>query len=85
MYQVEWKKRAMKELKRIDRPEQSKIFAAAGELTNFPECSNIKHLSGGLYRRRVGSYRILFTADEVVQIVTVEHVRKRNERTYHKI
>ena len=34
------------------------------------------------YRLRVGNYRVFFDYDGAVSIVSVEEVRKRNERTY---
>ena len=33
------------------------------------------------YRLRVGRYRVLFDFDSVVKIVSIEEVRKRDERT----
>ena len=34
------------------------------------------------YRLRVGSYRVFFDHDGAVRIVTIEEVKKRDERTY---
>ena len=34
------------------------------------------------YRLRVGDYRVLFDFDGAVRIVSIEQVRKRDERTY---
>ena len=34
------------------------------------------------YRMRVGSYRVLFNILETVEIISIEEVRKRDERTY---
>ena len=34
------------------------------------------------YRLRVGRYRVLFDVDDGVRILTVQEVKKRDERTY---
>ena len=34
------------------------------------------------YRLRVGNYRVLFNHDELIMIVSIEGVKKRDERTY---
>ena len=33
-------------------------------------------------RLRIGNYRILFNFDDVVKIISIEEVKKRDERTY---
>jgi mRNA-degrading endonuclease RelE of RelBE toxin-antitoxin system len=50
----------------------------------MPDCQHVKALKNHRYgyRKRVGQYRILFDWDGVVRIVSIEEVRKRNERTY---
>lgn len=34
------------------------------------------------YRLRVGNYRVLFKVLETVEVVKIEEVKKRDERTY---
>jgi len=48
------------------------------------ECSNVKALTNHTYdyRLRVGRYRVFFNADTTVEIVAIEEVKKRDERTY---
>lgn len=50
----------------------------------MPDCVNVKALSNHLYqyRLRVGDYRVFFNFDGVVSIVSIEEVKKRDERTY---
>jgi len=50
----------------------------------MPNCQQVKALKNHRYgyRKRVGQYRILFDWDGIVRIVSIEEVRKRNERTY---
>jgi mRNA-degrading endonuclease RelE of RelBE toxin-antitoxin system len=46
--------------------------------------AGVKHLTNSAigYRLRVGNWRVLFDFDGAVRIVTIEEVKKRNERTY---
>lgn len=34
------------------------------------------------YRLRVGRYRIFFSNDDAISIITIEEVKKRDDRTY---
>jgi mRNA-degrading endonuclease RelE of RelBE toxin-antitoxin system len=83
MYSVEWTRRALKQLKRFDGAHQQQIVIAVRELRNWPDCRNVKALSGRSgYRLRVGRYRVLFEVYETLQIVEIEEVKKRDDRTY---
>ena len=84
MYTIQWTPKATKQLRKLDRPVQRTIFEAVQALEDFPNCSGVKALTAHQYgyRLRVGNYRVLFNADGVVEIVTIEEVKKRDERTY---
>ena len=82
---VIWQSKALKQLKKIgDRSLQERLLSAARALAEFPNCSNVKALSGHDYthRLRVGDWRLLFNAYLEISIVSVEEVKKRDERTY---
>lgn len=89
MFSIEWTKTAVKELRKI-QPEKQRtaIFKAVDELSECPTtAANVKalkalkgHKAG--YRLRVGRYRVLFDLDEGVRVITIQEVRKRDERTY---
>ncbi len=55
-----------------------------GELADLAKARNVKVLTTHEYgyRLRVGSYRVFFEFDGTVRIVSIEEVRKRDERTY---
>lgn len=83
MKEIKWTVKALKQLRKIkDREEQIKIYDAVSELKNFPQCRNVKKLKGheNLYRLRVGRWRVIFS--ESLTIITIEEVKKRDERTY---
>ena len=46
--------------------------------------TNIKKLTNHQYdyRLRVGNYRVLFNVHECIEIISIEEVKKRDERTY---
>lgn len=86
MFEVEWTKTAIKQLQKIRPPkQQSAILAAVARLADCPtNAANVKALKGHEvgYRLRVGNHRVLFDLDDGVRIITVQEVKKRDERTY---
>jgi len=84
MNTITWTRRAVKQLGRIASADQVRIYDAAQQLANMPDVHNVtaltRHAHG--YRLRVGHYRILFDWDGGIRIVTIQEVKKRDERTY---
>lgn len=84
MNTINWSRKAVKQLRKINKADQPKLYDAAQALAHMPNVQNIKTLinrqSG--YRLRVGHYRILFDWDGGVKIVNIEEVKKRDEHTY---
>jgi mRNA interferase RelE/StbE len=83
MNKIKWRKKALRQLRRIkDRKARSTIKNTVGTLTSFPDCRNVKRLTNHQYdyRLRAGNWRVFFT--EAFEIVHIEEVKKRNERTY---
>ncbi|MDP8079954.1 type II toxin-antitoxin system RelE family toxin [Phocoenobacter skyensis] len=78
IYQI----KALKQLRKI--PEQAIIRQNIDELEKMPFCSNVKKLKNHkyAYRLRVGRFRVFFNFDGVINIVSIEEVKKRDERTY---
>lgn len=68
-----------KQLAKLPKAVQMAVYAA---LETWPDCRNVKALSGKPgYRLRVGDYRVLFEVED--DCIRVTEVRKRDERTYH--
>jgi len=82
MKRVRWKQKALRQLRKIkDKRERLAVYNAVGELANFPQCENVRKIkTTDLYRLRVGKWRVIFTP--AIEIVTIEEVKRRNERTY---
>ena len=86
-YHVLWMARAVKQARRIPHAERVRIVESVGRLSAWPACMqdmDIKPLKGHVhqYRLRVGRYRVLFDVATGPRVVSIEHVRKRDERTY---
>ncbi|WP_445115005.1 type II toxin-antitoxin system RelE family toxin [Acinetobacter sp. WZC-1] len=84
MNSIEYTIKALKQLRKI-HPDHSKLIRnKIDELAAMPDCINVKALKNHQYqyRLRVGNYRVFFNFDGVIEIVTIEEVKKRDERTY---
>ncbi|MES1945606.1 hypothetical protein PC39_15864 [Salinisphaera sp. PC39] len=87
MHRVQWTRRALKEAARLDRTDRERVVEAVGGLAVWPDCRqwlDIKPLRrhDHQFRLRVGRFRVLFDVVEGLRVVSVERVRKRDERTY---
>ena len=85
MNAINWEPRALKQLRKIGAKASKQIrIAVTEELVDITKARNVKALTKHEYpyRLRVGSYRVFFDFDGTVRIVTIEEVRKRDERTY---
>jgi len=85
MNAIQWSTRALKQLRKIAPRDNAAIRAAVStELRDLASARNVKALANHRYqyRLRVGRYRVFFDHDSVVRIVSVEEVKKRDDRTY---
>lgn len=85
MNAINWQSRALRQLRKIDVQAGKQIrHAVTTELIDLSKARNVKALTNHEYgyRLRVGSYRVFFDFDGAVRIVSIEEVRKRDERTY---
>ena len=84
MNKINWSNKALKQLRKLNKPDQNTIWDAVDELGTMPSSRNVKALANHehQYRLRVGNYRVLFDFDGTLHIVQIEEVRKRDERTY---
>jgi mRNA-degrading endonuclease RelE of RelBE toxin-antitoxin system len=69
---------------RLEPPQNPGRFTVSTELLDLSKARNVKALTNHEYgyRLRVGNYRVFFDFDGAVRIVSIEEVRKRDERTY---
>lgn len=80
-YQIEWKKSAIRELKRIDRSVIPRIINAVEGLSSTPLPPGVVKLQGSqhTYRVRIGDYRVIYDLYESVLLIEVIRVRHRKE------
>jgi mRNA-degrading endonuclease RelE of RelBE toxin-antitoxin system len=83
---VELSLAAEKDLKRLPRDRQTRIEHAIDEMEENPLKGDVKALKGpewkGRYRKRVGSYRIIFTVDHKRKAVAISAILIRSGKTY---
>jgi len=84
MDRIQWQTKAVKQIRRLPPKNQRQIRDAVGGLTEFASKANVKKLTGHKYdyRMRVGGYRVLFNHHRHIEVVSIEEVKKRDERTY---
>ena len=80
-YRIEWRKSALRELKRLDRQVVPRIVTAVESLATDPLPVGVRKLQGGqrTYRLRVGDYRVIYELLELRLLIEVVRVRHRRE------
>ncbi len=86
-YNIEWKPKAVKQASKLPKQDRTRIVDRVSQLSEWPDCmrsSDIKPLKNHThqYRLRVGNYRVLFDIETGLHIISIEEVKKRDERTY---
>ena len=81
IYQIEWKKSALRELRRLDRQVVPRIVAAIDSLSDQPLPTGVSKLQGSrrTYRIRVGDYRVIYELYQSTLVVQVVRVRHRKD------
>jgi mRNA-degrading endonuclease RelE of RelBE toxin-antitoxin system len=86
MNEIIWHNRVRKQMKRLPKHYRESILESVDRLIAFPECKqlDITELKNHRYdyRLRVGRYRVLFDYADVIKIIKIQEVKKRDERTY---
>ena len=82
MNRIYWSRKAAKQLFSLHPLHQ--VRDAVNRLERMPDVREVKRLRSHQcgYRLRVGRYRVLFDWDGTVRVVSIQEVRKRDERTY---
>jgi mRNA-degrading endonuclease RelE of RelBE toxin-antitoxin system len=83
---IELSASAIKELKKLPRDRQAQIERAIDEMESDPMAGDVVPLKGaewkGRFRKRVGSYRMIFQLDRSAMTVTISAILIRSEKTY---
>ncbi len=83
-YKIEWKRSAIKELKKLPKETIEKILAAVEKLSANPFPHRTTKLVGSSqsFRIRVGDYRIIYNI--FAKTLTIEIVRVKHRREVYK-
>ena len=77
IYKVNFEKSAQKFLDKQPKPQRLRLYKAIYKL---PDGTDIKKLKGQeLYRLRVGDYRVLYTIDDGIKVITIENIDNRGD------
>lgn len=81
MMNIEIKKAAAKDIKKINEPFKTHIKAKILDLKNYPDVVNIKQLKNfnPTHRLRIGDYRVLFDVDIEKNLITIGRIKHRSE------
>jgi mRNA-degrading endonuclease RelE of RelBE toxin-antitoxin system len=84
MWRVSVAKPALRKLARVPELDAAQIWAALDEMAEDPFSGDVRKLAEGLYRRRVGNYRIFFEPHAAIRFVEVTAIELRTSTTYRK-
>lgn len=78
LYKIEWKRSAVKELKKLDKTVIKRIINSVEALSENPTPKGCRKLKGAefTYRLRLGKYRIIYSLQSsklVIEIIKIGH------------
>jgi mRNA interferase RelE/StbE len=81
LYAVSFRRSAEKDLRKLDDAVQRRVLRVVDGLASEPRPPGCRKLQGGehAFRIRFGDYRVIYTVDDGVKMVTVERIRHRRE------
>jgi mRNA interferase RelE/StbE len=82
MYQIIISESALKQLRKIQKPAVKKIGTAIDSLSENPRPVGNKKLKGtqeGLYRIRIGDYRVIYAIEDKIQVVDIRQIGHRKD------
>jgi len=78
MFKILWDTIAVSELEKLEPLIRKRIIKKVGELSEIFPSGNIKKLvNSNSFRLRIGDYRVIFSADNLLKILKIIHVRHR--------
>lgn len=82
-YEVRLRPPAQKGLDALAGRDYETVAEAIGTLGENPRPPRVKKLTeSGLWRIRIGQYRIVYSIDDKAELVTIARVARRKEDTY---
>jgi len=85
-YKVRLRRAAQKQLDKLTGPGYQVIAEAISALEHEPRPKRVKKLAeSGLWRIRVGQYRVVYTINDEEHLIIVVRVASRTEDTYKRL
>jgi mRNA interferase RelE/StbE len=82
-YEINLRRMAQKGLDALSELDYETVAKAISALEDDPRPPRVKKLAdSGLWRIRVGRYRIVYAIDDTRRVVTIVRVARRREDTY---
>jgi mRNA interferase RelE/StbE len=80
-YSIEFRPSVQKDFRSIPKEVATRLWSAIESLASEPLPKGTIKLAGSehLYRIRVSSYRIVYSINNDINVITVHHVRHRSE------
>lgn len=69
---------------RVPSTDRERLYDAFHEMERDPFSGDVRSLAAVGYRRRVGSYRIIFSVIRPLRVVRIEDVARRTSTTYRR-
>jgi mRNA interferase RelE/StbE len=79
MYNIIWSSKAKKQLGKLEKNIQSRIFASVDRIRIRPEAYVTKLVGDDSYRLRVGDYRVIMDLDQGKLLILVIRIGHRKE------
>lgn len=77
---------AEQDLRCLPKAIQKRVSRVLAQMASDPFQGDVKALRGaeweGVFRRRIGDYRLLFTTDHVQETVVIQQISLRSGSTY---
>jgi len=85
-YQIYLRRAAQKRLDKLTGQDYASVAKAISILKQEPRPPRVKKLAeSGLWRIRVGQYRVVYNIDDEERLVIVVWVARRKEDTYRRL
>lgn len=74
--------RVERELFPLPSQDRARVVLRLRQLEQEPRPTGAVSLATGVYRVRVGQYRIIYSVNDAAEAITILRISRRNERTY---
>jgi mRNA-degrading endonuclease RelE of RelBE toxin-antitoxin system len=85
-WDCEFTANAEQDLRSLPKPIQKRVARVLSQMASDPFAGDVKALHGeewkGVFRRRIGDYRLFFSAKIAERTIVVQQISRRSSKTY---